>query len=304
MREPSHSTQHPAPSTLLKIHGALFGVAVLFSLNYIISKFGMRAFSPLSFAWLRVLGSAILLNAIPAREPLPNKQITLLALLGVVTNQALFLAGLALTSAHVAAILITTIPVFTLAIAIAKGRERATAAKIGGILLAAAGALVVVWGEGIEGSTRSLLGALMIVGNSLSYSFYLVISKPMMLTHSARAVLARMFAIATLLMLPISAWSLAHEQWRAIPGGAWLSLLAVIVGPTVAAYLINLWTLRHADSSLVAAYVYVQPVAATILAAIFLGERIGVIAVIAGVIIGIGVWLSSRRSTALSLPPP
>jgi hypothetical protein len=38
----------------LKVHGALFTVAALFSLNYIISKFGMRAFSPLSFAWLRV----------------------------------------------------------------------------------------------------------------------------------------------------------------------------------------------------------------------------------------------------------
>ena len=278
----------------LKVHGALFTVAALFSLNYIISKFGMRAFSPLTFAYLRVLGSALLLNVLPGtRGPLPNRQIALLALLGVVTNQALFLAGLSFTTAHVAAILITTIPVFTLAIAIATGRERATATKIGGIVLAAAGALLVVWGEGIEGSLRSLLGALMIVGNSLAYSFYLVVSKPMMTTHSARRVLARMFAFATLLMLPVSAWSLVHESWHAIPPNAWLSLLAVILGPTVAAYLINLWTLRHADSSLVAAYVYVQPVATTILAAIFLGERIRAIAIVAGVIIGTGVWLSS-----------
>jgi drug/metabolite transporter (DMT)-like permease len=285
-----------SPSTPFKVHGALFAVAFLFSLNYIISKFGMRAFAPLSFAWLRVLGSAMLLNAFPrSSEPLPNRRIGVLAVLGVVANQALFLAGLALTSAHVAAILITTIPVFTLAITIATGRERATAAKIGGIVLAAAGALLVVWGEGIEGSTRSLLGALMIIGNSLSYSFYLVMSKPLMTTYSARAVLSRMFAIATVLMLPISAWSLAHERWRAIPAGAWLSVLAVIAGPTVAAYLINLWTLRHADSSLVAAYVYVQPVVATILAAIFLGERIGVTAVVAGVMIATGVWLSSQR---------
>src|SRR4051794_26407836 len=121
----SPSTQHPAPSTPLKVHGALFAVAFLFSLNYIISKFGMRAFAPLSFAWLRVLGSAMLLNAFPgSSEPLPNRRIGVLAVLGVVANQALFLAGLALTSAHVAAILITTIPVFTLAITIATGRER------------------------------------------------------------------------------------------------------------------------------------------------------------------------------------
>jgi len=291
----------------LKVHGALFAVAALFSLNYIISKFGMRAFAPLSFAWLRVLGSAALLNVgqalLPVRggqESLPHKKVALLALLGVVTNQALFLAGLALSSAHVAAILITTIPVFTLAITIATGRERATPWKIGGILLAAAGALTVVWGEGIEGTYRELLGALMIVGNSLSYSFYLVISKPLMATYSARGVLARMFAIATVLMLPISAWSLAHESWRTIPTGAWLSLLAVIAGPTVAAYLLNLWTLRHADSSLVAAYVYVQPVVTTILAAIFLGERIRSIAIVAGAMICAGVWLSGPRGARAS----
>ena len=279
----------------VKVHAALFSVAALFSLNYIISKFGMRAFAPLSFAWLRVLGSAVVLNVLPmSREALPNRKIALLAMLGVVANQALFLAGLFFSSAHVAAILITTIPLFTLAITIATGRERATFAKIGGILLAAFGALVVVWGEGIEGSHRALLGALMIVGNSLAYSFYLVLSKPLMTTYSARHVLARMFAFATLLMLPISAWSLVHESWRTIPSGAWLSLLAVIAGPTVAAYLINLWTLRHTDSSLVAAYIYVQPVVTAFLAAIFLGEQIRGLAIIAAVMIATGMWLSQR----------
>ena len=58
-------SERPSP---LKVHGALFAVAALFSLNYIISKFGMRAISPLSFAYLRVLGSAIVLNAIPGRD--------------------------------------------------------------------------------------------------------------------------------------------------------------------------------------------------------------------------------------------
>jgi len=281
---------------VLRVHAALFSVAALFSLNYIISKFGMRAFAPLSFAWLRVLGSAAILVAIPVkREPLPNRKVALLALLGVVMNQALFLAGLALSSAHVAAILITTIPLFTLAITMATGRERVTGAKIGGIALAALGALVIVWGEGLRGSTRELLGALMIVGNSLAYSFYLVLSKPLMAIYPARLVLTRMFVFATLLMLPVSAWSLAHESWRTIPAGAWLSLLAVIVGPTVAAYLLNLWTLRHTDSSMAAAYIYVQPPVTALLAWLFLGEQIRAIAIVAAVLIATGMWLSQRK---------
>lgn len=287
----------------VKVHAALFSVAALFSLNYIISKFGMRAFAPLSFAWLRVLGSAVILNALPvSREPLPNRKIALLALLGVVTNQALFLAGLALSSAHIAAILITTVPLFTLGITIATGRERATATKIGGIALAALGALLIVWREGLEGSPRELLGALMIVGNSLAYSFYLVTSKPLMATYTARHVLARMFAFATVLMLPVSAWSLAHESWHSIPAGAWWSLLAVILGPTIAAYLINLWTLRHTDSSLVAAYIYVQPPVTAVLAWLFLGEQIRGIAIVAAVIIATGMWLSRRTERGRPRP--
>src|SRR5437667_7872743 len=103
-----------------RVHAVLFLVAFLFSANYIVSKLAMGAFSPMTFAWLRVLGSATVLNVL--LRPLPGQRLERrdlwrlvgYALLGVVFNQTFFLAGLALTSAHVAAILITTIPVFTL----------------------------------------------------------------------------------------------------------------------------------------------------------------------------------------------
>src|SRR5207248_9587199 len=127
-------------------------------------------------------------------------------------------------------ILITTIPVFALAAAIVVGRERATAAKIGGIALAAAGALVVVGGEGFGGTTKSLIGDLLIVGNSLSYALYLVASKPAMARLSARRVIARMFAVSSVVMLPIAAWPMMHEQWRAVPPQAWYALAFVIAG--------------------------------------------------------------------------
>src|SRR6266568_8530403 len=141
----------------LRVHAALTTVAVLFSLNYFISKFGLHAFSSMTFAYLRVLGSAIVLNLIfrqrnpPKLAPVDRLRIVLYSLLGVVINQMLFLSGLALTSAHVAAILMTMIPVFVLAIAIIAGRERGTAAKIGGIALAMAGAVAVIGREGVEG---------------------------------------------------------------------------------------------------------------------------------------------------------
>jgi drug/metabolite transporter (DMT)-like permease len=293
----------PSP---LRVHLALLVVAALFSANYIISKIGMRAFAPLTFAYLRVVGSALLLTLFLPRNPDPLSRqdrwrVVGFSLLGVVCNQALFLAGLAFTSAHVAAILITTVPVFALGAAIMMGRERGTAAKIGGIALAAAGALVVLGGQRLEGSSRSFIGAAMIIGNSLCYALYLVVSKPTMARLSARRVISRMFAVAAVAMLPLCAWSLAHERWSAIPARAWIALLLVILGPTVAAYMINGWALSHTDSSLVAAYTYVQPFLTAVLAWLFLGERIGGFAVIAAAMIFGGVYLSGRPAPPAAL---
>ena len=122
-------------------------VALLFSANYILAKFGMREFAPLSFAWLRIAAGAGIM-AIVVRDAPPlsrddSRRVFSYAILGVVINAALFLLGLSMTSVQVAAVLITAIPVFTLALAILLGNEPASATRIGGIALAAAGALLV-----------------------------------------------------------------------------------------------------------------------------------------------------------------
>jgi drug/metabolite transporter (DMT)-like permease len=284
----------------LRLHAALVCVALLFSANYIISKFAMRELSPLSFAWMRVAGAALLLSVIARNERLPRsewRRVGLFAILAVVINQTMFLSGLSFTTVQVAAILITSIPVFTLAAAIVLGREQATAARIGGIAVACAGALLVVGGEGFTGTTRSLIGAVMILINCLSYALYLVLSKPHMARWSSRAIVAPMFAMGAVLMLPIAAPALWREEWASVSSTAWLSLVAVILGPTVAAYLLQAWALGQADSSVVAAYTYVQPVLATILAGIFFGETVKPIVAVAAVMIFAGVWLVGRKGS-------
>lgn len=286
-----------------RIHAALFLVAVLFSLNYIISKVAMRTLSPLAFAWLRVAGSAILLEVTARRqlEPLTRRDwlsFTGLAFLGVVINQTMFLTGLSFTSAHIAAILITTIPVFALAIAIVLKRERATVWKIGGIVVSAAGALLVVGFEGIEGSGKSLAGAVMLIINCLSYAAYLVASKPVVTRLSPRLVVGRVFSIGAVCMLPFAAHALLTQDWHRVTPGAWLSLAAVIAGPTVGAYVLSGWALARADTSLVAVYTYVQPVLTTILAAIFLSETLQPVVALAAIMIFTGVWMASRKASA------
>ena len=275
----------------------MFAVAALFSINYIISKVAMHSFAPLSFAWLRVAGAAIVLNVVvPGRgfTRADSWKIAGFAILGVVLNQTMFLAGLSLTSAHVASILITTIPIFTLIVAIVLGLERTTVTKVAGIALALAGALLVVGGQGMAGLTDAMAGTLLIIGNCMAYAIYLVVSKPVVSRLSPARVISRMFAVGAVLMLPIALPSLLRENFQAIPRSAWVGLVIVIAGPTVGAYLISAWALQYSESSLVAVYSYVQPVLTTVLAWAFLGERIRGIVAVAGLMIFAGVGLAGR----------
>jgi hypothetical protein len=106
---------------------------------------------------------------------------------------------------HVAAILITTIPVFALAAAIV-ARTRARLG-VSHRRHRARRRRRVAGRRRRELQRDVALGArrTMIVINCLSYALYLVLSKPSMARLSAKRVVARMFAVGTVVMLPISA---------------------------------------------------------------------------------------------------
>ena len=56
-------------------------------------------------------------------------------------------------------------------------------------------------------------------------------------------------------------------------GGSWLGLIYIVLFPTVGTYFLNVYALKRAPSSLVAIYIYVQPVLGALMAAATLGER-------------------------------
>jgi len=287
------------PRATLRVHLVLIAVAVLFSLNYILGKIALRHFQPFPFAWVRVASAALILNLWSRRSGLmqapltgsDRKSLWLYAVLGVVINQLLFIKGLSMTTAHEAAILITTIPVFTLAAAVFVGREQLTVRKIGGIALALSGALFVLGFAPLSGDPRILIGDLLILTNCLSFSLYLVLSKRLASVITPARMVAFMFAAGTILMLPFTITGLMSTEWRAIPASAWIALAAIVVGPTAVAYLLNAWALSRADSSTVAIYSYLQPFVAAVLATLFLGEVIKPSAVVGAALIFAGVFL-------------
>jgi drug/metabolite transporter (DMT)-like permease len=302
--DPGDSASTPA----WKVHAALAGAQTGFALFPIFGKLALVSIPPFSLAAIRVVTSAIMLEIVrrlsPEERIAPSDRgrIFLLALLGVSFNQVLFIFGLSLTTAINTSILISAIPVFTLATAVVLRRERTSPRRIGGIVLAAAGALVLLNAERFEWSSRYFRGDLAILGNGFLYSVYLVLSRPMLARYRPLTFTSAVFRWGALPIVLASIPALRRFSPGTVSPTAWWSLGAVVVFCTVVPYLLNSWALARTQASQVAAYVFLQPMIAASLAMLILGERATWRTAIAATLIFSGLAVTLRRPR-LAVPP-
>ena len=283
-----------------RVHPALALVQCVFATLPIASKLILPVVEPLAIATLRITGSAVAFASLKwllGGERVTNRadlaKLAVLAFLGAVFNQVLFLIGVSRTTAMHANILITTIPVFTLGVALLLGRERASPAKLVGIVLAGAGAVYLVAGRGSPGEGASVFGDGLIAINTLSYACYLVLSKDLLRRYDPLTVVTYMFLFGSLMVLPVGIPSLLRTDAAALTPRTLLVLLYIVAFPSFLAYLLSIWALQRTTSSLVAMYVYLQPVLTAYLAPLLLKEQVTTRAGMAAVFIFAGLALAT-----------
>ncbi len=216
-------------------------------------------------------------------------------MLGVGANQELFVHGLSHSTATNASVLGATIPVFTALVAIVLRREpvslHAAARRIG---IAFAGATALVGADRMSMSHDHLLGSAMVLANSLCYGTYLVVVRPLAEKYDPIGLIAWLFIAAVPMVAPFGVVELAHA--RALHAGDLAFLAFLIAVPTVAAYGLVQIALRRAESSLVAAYIYLQPIITATAAMFLLDEQPTLLIAVCGAIVLFGVWLAARRA--------
>ena len=314
----------PSPA----VHLALLAVQVFFASFSPVGKIALREMPPVGLAAIRVTLAAAVFAGVwlaTGRERVSRGDVLRLALyafFGIVANQLLFLAGLSRTSATSAVVLGASIPVFTVGVALAMGRERATSLKLGGLGVALIGALLLTGHAGLDaGSRGALVGNLFILTNCLSYSIYLVISRDILARVRPLTAMTLLFFFGALgidgFLLVGGATGVLDVDLpsllRAAPGYSpvtWWAMAYIVAFPSVGAYLLNAVALRAVPASLVATYIYVQPVVGAALAALILDERPGVSTLVSAALIFAGValvnWDATRARTAggpASTPP-
>ena len=298
MSAPSRPTA--ASASDWRVHAVLLTIQVVFSTLPVATKLVLPVIEPLAVATLRIFGSALAFAVVKwarTREQVTAPRDLLafvgLALLGVALNQVLFLLGVARTTAVHANILITIIPVFTLAVALALGRERVSGAKLGGIVLAGAGALYLIAARNLRSEGATALGDGLVAVNAFFYACYLVLSKDLLRRYSPITVVTYVFFFGALLVAPVGVPALLRTDLAAVTTRTWLILAYIVAFPSFLAYLLSIWALRRTASSLVAMYVYVQPLVTAVTAPLVLGERVTQRAGLAGALIFAGLALAT-----------
>jgi drug/metabolite transporter (DMT)-like permease len=228
-------------------------------------------------------------------------RIALYALLGVVLNQLLYVKGLALSTAVNATLLGTMIPVFTLLVAVLLGREKFSARVALGVVVAACGVIYLVNPRGADFTGGRTIGNLLLVANCVFYGAYIALSQDMIRRYGALHVITWVFIFACVVTLPLGAFHLARVPLNEVSWRIWLAILYIVLVPTVGAYYLNAWALGRVAPSVVAVYVYLQPLIGLALAPLILGESLSARMWVASLLIfaGVGIVTIRRRSSVL-----
>ena len=286
------------------VYAALLAVQVFFGLHYLAAKSVLREIPPGTWAWIRVSAAAVILllaarltgRRLP-RSPGVLGRLALYSFFGVIVNQLCFVEGLSRTTPAHASILMSAIPVGALLFAVLGGRERLTWPKAASFVVALGGVLLILRPSGPIVSEATLTGDLLVVTNALSYSLFLVISKDLLERVDTLAATAVLLTFGALGMTVPGLLALDGFDVAAVSAKSWALGAFIVIFPTVLAYYLNYWALARVESSLVAFFIYLQPLIATSLSVALFGERLTPLMLAGAGLVFLAVYLALHRRT-------
>lgn len=219
----------------------------------------------------------------------------LCGLLGVAINQMMFLKGLTLTSTIHASLLILFTPIVITLFAFLVLKERITTGKLAGLILGISGSVLLILSKETPGAGQSsLTGDMLIMLNAISYAIYFILVKPLMAVYPPLHVVRWVFTIGLFMILPFGWEQFLEVEWQQLDYTHILAILSVVVLGTFLAYYFNVYGIRHLGAGITGAYIYTQPIFASIIAIAYLNEVITPEKIIAGLMIFTGVFLVSN----------
>ena len=273
----------------------LTGVALTWGASFILIEVSLESLAPGAITWIRLSLGFLVVSAIPAaRRPVDRTDYPRLLLLGCTWLAIPFLlfpiAQQHLDSA-LAGMLVSTVPIFSAAIAIVLMRTLPRLRQAAGIALGFAGAVSISL-PAARGSSAAAWGVLLLLVATLFHGLSFNLAVPLQQRYGAPAVMMRAIGLGAIVTAPFGLVGLAQSQWTAGP------VLAVVVLGIInpgTAFVIMTTLIGRVGSTRGGVAVYFVPVVAMVLGMVFRSEVVLPLQWAGTAVVLFGAWLTSRR---------
>ena len=290
-------------------HLACFIAYAIFGINIIVCKdlTSSRLISPIALFCIRSLGAGALfwiISSFLPKEKIEKKdyaKILAASLLGFFLTQMTFLIAIPDITPMDCSIVSSLSPIYTMFIAAYALKEPITLRKAGGVAISFMGVIYLIMNsETSTGGTEetSLIGILLMIANSLCFSLYLGLFKPVISKYSVITFMKWIFLFASAFSLPLAGRELATFDYSLLSGMYLWELAFLIVCSTFITYFLIPLGQKRIRPTLVSMYSYVQPIIA-IAISIWVGmDSLSWQKVLAGIMVFGGVILVNYSRSA------
>jgi drug/metabolite transporter (DMT)-like permease len=278
---------------------ALVGLMiVIWSFNFIVTKHVSAHLPGLFLACFRtvVAGLCIVPVYLRGRQAVPRAdwpKLLTLGVAGIALNQILFVVGLGQTSVAHGAIITALAPVQVLLLAVIVGQEHLNTRKAVGVALAFAGVAWLQLGKS-SNTGATLTGDFIMYLGTAFFAYFSVFGKAYTKRLGSVTVTGIGFMASAVAASPVALWSAQSVDFARVPWTAWAGIFYMAVFSSLIGYLIFNYALAHVPASRVAAFLYTQPIVATLMGWAFLHEPLTVALGISTALVLLGLWVVER----------
>lgn len=221
------------------------------------------------------------------------------AALGVLFFSLFFMiynVSLSFTTAARGSLALSTLPLTTMLVAAAFGRERLTARKTLGVLTAIGGVAIAL-ATGLAGAPADAWrGDTAMAAATLCMALYNVWSRPFMARSSMLGFLAAGTGSGAAVSILVAWHSGGLAKTLDFSGSQWLAVAALGLFGGAAAFYLWVYALQRTTPTRVANTMTVNPISASLLAAVLVGEPLGLNLAGGIAAVGAGIWLASTEA--------
>lgn len=239
------------------------------------------------------------LRALTGRQ----RRLALLSGAFLAAHFATWIPSLSFTSVAASSVLVTTQPLWVALFGRAIG-ERSSRRTLVGIGVALAGTLVIA-GADVGSSGRALLGDALAIGGAIFGAAYVLAGRNLRQDVSVVPYTAVVYSTAAVILAAVLLAS--DTPFAGYEPKVWLLFALITIGPQFLGHTVFNYLLGHLEAAVVAVAIMAEPVGATLLALVILGEAPSISAVAGGALILAGVYLAiagaGRRDDAVLQSP-